>query len=418
MQLTWRRVLRVLYILVAVCTLAGLPVLIIDFKHHDWSVHYKAFFVATIFVLLSVPISMWEIAMHLENMNRPQLQLRIIRILWMVPIYALDSLCTLRFISARIYLDPIRECYEAFVIYTFYMFLIAYLEDEFGDVAAYYSTKQDKEHIWGVQWFCNPWPFGGPFFWHCKKGVLGYVIIRPLMTVVTTTAMLMGVYDDASFSPTTIYPYIAFINGLSQAWALYCLVLMYQACKTELAPIRPLAKFLCVKGVIFFTYWQGVGIALLVAFGVIKARDSWTTYDTDDVAAGLQEFLICVEMFVAALAHAYAFAPRDYSDPLHPPQSMVQNMKLLFDVTDVVDDVHGVVDETMQRTTNNISHVTTSSWRSAKRTSKTVMGVPMSWLRWVMPARRGDSDSCQDDADEYTNTRDALLPYSQPGGSS
>lgn len=48
------------------------------------------------------------------------------------------------------------------------------------------------------------------------------------MTLVTTLAMLMGVYDDASFSPSTIYPYVAFINGCSQAWALYCLVLMYQ----------------------------------------------------------------------------------------------------------------------------------------------------------------------------------------------
>lgn len=37
------------------------------------------------------------------------------------------SLITLRFIEGRLYLDPIRECYEAFVIYNFYMFLIAYL---------------------------------------------------------------------------------------------------------------------------------------------------------------------------------------------------------------------------------------------------------------------------------------------------
>ena len=37
----------------------------------------------------------------------------------------------------------------------------------------------------------------------------------------------------------------------------------------------------------------------------------------------LQEFLICIEMFVAALAHAYAFPPSDYTDPLHPPQGMV-----------------------------------------------------------------------------------------------
>ena len=50
----------------------------------------QAFFVATIFVLLSLPVSLYEIAMHLENFNRPKLQTRIIRILFMVPIYALD----------------------------------------------------------------------------------------------------------------------------------------------------------------------------------------------------------------------------------------------------------------------------------------------------------------------------------------
>lgn len=40
-DITTRRVFRALYCLVAVGTLAGLPVLIIDFKNHDWSVHYK-----------------------------------------------------------------------------------------------------------------------------------------------------------------------------------------------------------------------------------------------------------------------------------------------------------------------------------------------------------------------------------------
>ncbi len=62
----------------------------------------QAFFVATIFVILSLPVSLYEIAMHLENFNRPKLQTRIIRILFMVPIYALDRcLCLPRFM----YLD-------------------------------------------------------------------------------------------------------------------------------------------------------------------------------------------------------------------------------------------------------------------------------------------------------------------------
>ena len=154
--------------------------------------------------------------MHLEYYNRPKLQLRVVRILWMVPIYAVDSWLSLRFKEARwaggraggrgrwgrwgalvvvcgaggrvcllhgagggssssmrggpggslrpqqralrhglpcppsrsphlitsilapairFYIDPIRECYEAFVIYQFFAYLVAYLEDEYGDIA-------------------------------------------------------------------------------------------------------------------------------------------------------------------------------------------------------------------------------------------------------------------------------------------
>ena len=75
----------------------------------------------------------------------------------------------------------------------------------------------------------------------------------------------------------------------------------------------------------------------------------WTTYDADDIAAGLQEFLICVEMFFAALAHAHSFPPRDYMDPAGTvPKGFKRNIRIMFDVTDVVDDVQGVVDDTVR----------------------------------------------------------------------
>ena len=293
----------------------------------------QAWFVAGLFVLLALPVSLYEVALQLEHYTRPRLQLRVVRILFMVPVYALDSWLALRFRRLRLPLDAVRECYEAFVIYNFFMYLLAYLQDEYGDLDAYFGAKDDVPHLGALARVLPPWRMGAPFFRECQQGVLAYVVVRPLMTAAGVLAHVAGVPDSDQpvdgaammlAAPSVHRPHsalavwAALANNVSQLWALYCLVLFYTATRHELAPIRPLSKFLVVKAVVFLSYWQGIAISLAVWLGVIKASD-WAAYTAGDVAAGLQEFLICVEMFFAALAHAYAFPPSDYADPGGPP---------------------------------------------------------------------------------------------------
>lgn len=45
--------------------------------------------------LVSMHLTAAQVAMHLEYLSRPKLQIRVIRILWMVPIYAVDRCCTM-----------------------------------------------------------------------------------------------------------------------------------------------------------------------------------------------------------------------------------------------------------------------------------------------------------------------------------
>ena len=58
------------------------------------------------------------------------------------------------------------------------------------------------------------------------------------------------------------------LTSISQGWALYCLVLFYKGLRHELAPMKPVAKFLSVKALVFFSFWQSIVIALLVWGGV------------------------------------------------------------------------------------------------------------------------------------------------------
>lgn len=46
------------------------------------------------------------------------------------------------------------------------------------------------------------------------------------------------------------------ILNISVSLALYSLVVFYHVFAKELAPHNPLAKFMCIKGIVFFCFWQ------------------------------------------------------------------------------------------------------------------------------------------------------------------
>jgi len=48
----------------------------------------------------------------------------------------------------------------------------------------------------------------------------------------------------------------------SVTFALYYLVLFFHTLHEELAPYKPLVKFLTIKGVLFLTFWQEIILQL------------------------------------------------------------------------------------------------------------------------------------------------------------
>jgi hypothetical protein len=68
-------------------------------------------------------------------------------------------------------------------------------------------------------------------------------------------------------------------------------------------------KFLCVKGVIFFTFWQDVAINFLRSHGFIGDVGNWSG---DDVAGGIIDYLVCVEMVFFSIGHLFTFTYEEY----------------------------------------------------------------------------------------------------------
>jgi hypothetical protein len=89
-----------------------------------------------------------QIALHVAHYNEPELQRHVVRIILMVPIYAMVSWFSLRWSSCRKWLSPARECYEAVALYSFYCYLIGCLQKLTGDYEAWVDSLPPQPPRW------------------------------------------------------------------------------------------------------------------------------------------------------------------------------------------------------------------------------------------------------------------------------
>uniref|UniRef100_A0A0A9VVG3 Transmembrane protein 184C n=1 Tax=Lygus hesperus TaxID=30085 RepID=A0A0A9VVG3_LYGHE len=332
-----RRYFIVIYVFLLIVVL---PALIIVSIKEEINKNEKTVLLGGVFVVIALPISIWEIIQHMIYYSRPSLQKYIIRILWMVPIYALNGWLGLVYPEKGIYVDSGRECYEAYVIYNFLMYLLNYLNEEM-DLEINLALKPQVKHSFPLCWIPN-WKMGRELVYKCKHGILQYTLLRTMTTVISFICALKGVYGEGEFKPTVAFPYIIAINNVSQFMAMYCLVLFYRANKEELRSMKPIGKFLCIKAVVFFSFFQGVLIKLAAYYGFLNFLDESPTPSEESINAlsnKIQNFLICIEMFLAAIAHHYCFSHDPYVNDLVEKRTLCDAFIAMWDVSDIQADL-------------------------------------------------------------------------------
>ncbi|KAK3124862.1 hypothetical protein QOZ80_7BG0594900 [Eleusine coracana subsp. coracana] len=244
---------------------------------------------------------------HLLHYAEPTHQRFIVRIILMVLVYAVMSFLSLVSPHNAIYFNSIREIYDAWVIYNFFSLCLAWVGGP-GTVVVSLSGQYLKPS-WFQMTCCLPAiPLDGCFIRRCKQGCLQFVILKPILVVITFVLYAKGKYEDGNFSVNQSYLYITIIYTISYSMALFALALFYAACRDLLQPYNPVPKFIMIKSVVFLTYWQGVLVFLAAKSGFIKNAEK---------AAYLQNFVLwLISRTLGSLLHALKFSDF-YHDTVH-----------------------------------------------------------------------------------------------------
>ncbi|QCE13586.1 Organic solute transporter subunit alpha/Transmembrane protein [Vigna unguiculata] len=170
--------------------------------------------IAACSVLEALVLSFLLILQHLQSYNNPAEQKWIVGVVSMVPIYATESIISLWNPKLSLACDILRNCYEAFALYSFGRYLIAalggegkvveLLEDEYAEhLGKSLLDGVDGNHDMDDRSFCN-------FFWHPAKlgkdlltiekfGLVQYMILKTVCALLAFILEQFGVYGDGEF---------------------------------------------------------------------------------------------------------------------------------------------------------------------------------------------------------------------------
>ncbi|KAG6393981.1 hypothetical protein SASPL_144557 [Salvia splendens] len=262
-------------------------------------------------VMLTLHYSFQLVSQHLFYWKNPKEQRSILIILLLPPVYAVTSF--FGFIDRRgskqffMLLDSVKDCYSALAIATFLSLIYSYSNLSMSRDSVPDEMKGREIRLLFPMNLLLPRTtrLNQEKFRRLKSWIWQFVIIRPVCSVLMMALQFIGVY------PSWLGWGFTVVLNISILLAMYSLLVFYYAFAKELEPHEPLSKFICIKGIVFFGFWQGVLLHILVDLGVLQSHHFWL--ETENVGEAYHKVLVCVEMMFFAVLHQYAYHAAPYS---------------------------------------------------------------------------------------------------------
>ena len=198
------------------------------------------------FVWVALFLTCQQIYQHLRWYTNPTEQRWIVRILFIVPIYATYSWISLLFFNSEsyyVYFFTVRDCYEAFVIYNFLSLCYEYLGGEGNIMSEIRGKPIRSDCLYGTCCLVGKTYTIG-FLRFCKQATLQFCLVKPVMAFVIIFLQAFGHYRDGDWSPDGGYIYITIIYNISVSLALYGLFPLLFCYERPADPVRTCFKVL------------------------------------------------------------------------------------------------------------------------------------------------------------------------------
>ncbi|KAH9929265.1 organic solute transporter Ostalpha-domain-containing protein [Fomitopsis serialis] len=239
----------------------------------NWDAHRIGWIIAGCCACVSVLLTLFNVLQHARHYTNPAEQRQIIRVLYMPAVYASVTL-------------------SAFLLLLI-EFVAATAAGHNVDNAI---ARKDKNKL--------PFPF---CFWR----------YRPTKVLLTAAISIAGIICQAygvlcESGPWSFKTANSYLKSLTVI-ALYGLIIFYALTKDELKGRRPLAKFLSIKLIVMFTFYQGWSYFDALEGRVIHATEYWTE---TNIANGLNALATCIEMVFFSAFMIWAFSHQSIGRPL------------------------------------------------------------------------------------------------------
>ncbi|KAH8669499.1 organic solute transporter Ostalpha-domain-containing protein [Tricladium varicosporioides] len=298
----------------------------------DLSFHKVIIIISGACMAFSCLVSFYLIMRHATHYSIPKEQRQVIRIIFIIPVFAVVAFLSIAFYSAEVYLKPVEDLYEAFALSAFFYLLCAFVQENDDERQAFLiSSGAIKQHT------------------AASIAVLQFPVVMLILLIVTEITQAAGSYCSTSNKIYFAHIWVTVITIISTVIAIMSILKFYKATKPTIDHRRPLPKLIAFKAIVFLTFIQNIIFSFLNSSGVLKPTSHYTF---QDLSVGVPSLIISIEMVIFSLAFLYIYRTREYfhkngatAVPLGHGgyQGGPMGVKALAQAVNIVDIVKGVL---------------------------------------------------------------------------